>query len=329
MSDSLQLLPWQTGVWEQLLLVRRRGSLPHALLLAGPVGLGKVLFARLLAQSLLCEQPDGEGLPCGRCRGCHLVQAETHPDLHWVEPDQESKSGEIRISAIREINQTEGLTAQAGGYKISVITPADRMNISSANALLKTLEEPPGAALLILISSRVHGLPATIRSRCQQFNFRIPAASQVNAWLGSRVPAEQVDLLLALSGGAPFAALALADSPLLGERVEILQQFLGVIKDQTDPVAIAEEWAQKDVGQLFNWISGWLVDMLRLQTGHSTPRLFNPDQSESLMKMTQRLDPRDLHRLWRDVCETSRLFTTSLNAQLILENLLIEWSKLK
>ncbi len=327
MPSDPGLLPWHREIWERLQHARRRDRIPHALLFSGPGGLGKHAFVRLFARSLLCDSPDDQGLGCGRCRGCHLFLAETHPDFRWLAPEPDSKSREIKIDAVRAANDADHLTAQSDGYKITVITPAERLNMAAANSLLKTLEEPSSRSLLFLLSSRPSGLPATIRSRCQPVSFRMPPESAARDWLRERVPADQVDLALGLSGGAPLAALELVESRVLSDRAELLAQFMAVVKDRQDPVAIVEDWQKRDVDLLLNWMSGWLIDMLRLQTGEKPPALFNPDQRVPLREWSQRLDPRRLHRLLQETYAARASKTTNLNPQLMLEQLLIDWSE--
>ncbi len=331
MSDrvpgSFGILPWHGEIWERLQHARSRDRIPHALLFAGPVGLGKQVFVRMFAQSLLCESTDDRGLGCGRCRSCHLFLADTHPDFRWLAPEPDGKSREIKIDAVRAANHADHLTAQSDGYKITVITPAEQLNMAAANSLLKTLEEPSSRSLLLLLSSRPSGLPATIRSRCQPVSFRIPSESVARGWLQEQIPADQMDLALGLSGGAPLAALELVESQVLAGRVEVLDQFLAVVKDRQDPVAIVEDWQKRDIDLLLNWMSGWLIDMLRLQTGEKPPALFNPDQRVPLKEWSQRLDPRRLHRLLQETYAARGFATTNLNPQMMLEKLLIDWSK--
>ncbi len=327
MASGIGILPWHEEVWARLQRARHDDRMPHALLFSGPEGLGKHAFVRLFAQSLLCDSPDARDLGCGSCRGCHLFLADTHPDFRWLAPEPDAKSREIKIDAVRAANDADHLTAQSDGYKITVITPAEQLNMAAANSLLKTLEEPSSRSLLFLLSSRPSGLPATIRSRCQPVDFRMPSESVARAWLQQRVPADQVDLALGLGGGAPLAALGLVESQLLTDRAEVLAQFMAVVKDGQDPVAIVEDWQKRDIDLLLNWMSGWLIDMLRLQTGEQPPALFNPDQQVPLGECAQRLDPRRLHRLLQDTYAARGSAANNLNPQLMLEKLLIDWSE--
>lgn len=319
-------LPWQQDAWNRLLQARSQQRLPHALLFAGPMGVGKTSFALALAQSLLCESPLEQGEACGQCRHCHLFQAGTHPDFRRVEPEEESKSGEIKIDIIRRLTERATMTASGGGYKVVVIRPADRMNSAAANSLLKTLEEPTAGTLLMLLTDHPSRLLPTIRSRCQRFVFSPPARDEALQWLQGRVNEGDPGLLLDLAGGAPLKALAMDQREILMTRLEMLTAFLSLAKNKTDPVKLAEVWSKQDSKQLLEWLTGWIIDMLRLQVGQQPPVLFNRDQRSTLQSTAERLNSNLLQRFLAQVYETRNLADANLNPQLMLEKLLIEWN---
>jgi len=317
-----QLLPWHQEIWQRLQTAHQAGRLPHALLLSGAEGLGKRRFAESLAHSLFCETPAGDGQPCGRCRGCHLFQVGNHPDYLSVEPEEPGKA--IRIDTIRALVEKGGLTAQAGGYKVVVIEPADAMNIAAANSLLKTLEEPVPWTVILLITSRISRLPATIRSRCQQITFPVPPRSQASAWLGERLEkTNDLDLLLGLSNGAPLKALELAEGETLQERGQMVDEFYAVLNGEKDPVAVAGRWEKLGIQRVMGWMSGWLIDMLRMKSSPKPPRLYNPDQRQHLQSVAQRLDFKVIYGLLDRVYEANRTRDSQLNVLMVLEGLLL------
>ncbi|MEJ2692051.1 MAG: DNA polymerase III subunit delta' [Candidatus Thiodiazotropha sp.] len=318
-------LPWQAAQWERLNQARQQGRLPHALLFCGPRGVGKEQFALALAQSLLCRARDAEGRPCGVCRHCHLLHSGGHPDIQWVGPDAESKSGEIKIDRIRALAGGANLTTQSGGYKLVVIQPAHRMNTSAANSLLKTLEEPTKDTLIILLTDQPARLLPTIRSRCQQLLFQLPPQSDSLAWLEGKISNCDGATLLALASGAPLLALELDDAELLAARERMLGQFLALGNPSEDPVALAGAWTGFDSRLLLEWLSGWVIDLLRLKTSPQPPHLFNRDRAQALHDLADKLNSEALHRYLGLVYQARGLIDSNLSPQLVLEKLLIEW----
>ena len=321
-----EILPWHQEPWALLTSAKENRRLHHALLLTGPEGLGKWQFAQHYAQALLCRTPDGSGRACGDCHDCRLFRAGSHPDLQLVEPDESSKSGDIRIDDIREMTDKEMLTSQSGGYKVILIQPADRMTTAAANSLLKTLEEPTAQTILLLVSSQPQRLPATIRSRCQQIRFVIPAEDVAIKWLTPRIGTADPHTLLGLAGGAPLAALALNEPEVLKERIDQLNEFLAVADGRVDLVEVAGRWATLDMMRTLTWVSGWLTDIVKLQSVDECPQLFNPDQRAALHTTAKRLESKVVFRLLDRVVEARRLAGSTLNPQLMLEELLIRWA---
>ncbi|MDO5288787.1 MAG: DNA polymerase III subunit delta' [Pseudomonadota bacterium] len=220
------LAPWlQTQLHS---LLAQRG---HAWLLQGPSGLGQFELALALVRAWLCDASGPQGA-CGQCPSCHGIDVHTHADLAvlmpeaellargWPLPDKaladiESKkrkpSRDIRVDAMRDAIEFAQRTSARGRGKAVLVYPAERMNAVTANALLKTLEEPPGDVRFVLATDAAHQLLPTIRSRCLAHTLAWPAPHEALAWLsGQGVPAADAPLLLRAAGGRPAAALALA-----------------------------------------------------------------------------------------------------------------------
>lgn len=326
-SELNRLLPWHGEQWARLREATQQQRLPHALLLQGPAGTGKHRFAVLLARALLCRRPDAAGLPCGACESCVLIRAGNHPDLRFCEPEIDSRSEKekdsIGIEQVRELGAFMTMKSHHGGSKIAIVRPAEKLNINASNALLKTLEEPPQGALLILSSSRPSRLPATVLSRCQRLRFAPCTDQTARGWLAERLPSGQdATVLLALTAGAPLAALEMGEQGLQ-RRTTMLDDLEALAANRADPLAIAENWLKFGVKESLYWLYVWLADMIRLRTSATPPHMSNPDQCERLRTLAAQTAPERLHRLLGKVEQGLRLAEGQSNAQLLLEDILL------
>ncbi len=257
--------PWQDSLWRRVLRQWREDRLPHALLLAGPSGLGKRHFAEAMAKSLLCEKTADDGLACGICHSCRLFESGAHPDYSDLGPEAPGKA--IRIDEVRRLIEFIGLTRGLGKYKIGLIESAEALNAAAANALLKTLEEPPEGALLLLVSNRPGTLPATVRSRCQALPFSRPAAEKSQSWLeGELEPAQKplAALLLSRAGGAPLAALELGDAQRIGREEAWLDELS---RAHFDAGELADRMMGTDPAQALDVYVALLRDLVRCVLG--------------------------------------------------------------
>lgn len=320
-----QPYPWQHQLWSALAERRRRDRLPHAILLSGPAGLGKRRFARVLAQTLLCTQPEDEGLPCGSCRSCVLYEAGTHPDLMTVEPDEPGK--QILIDAIRRVRDYAALTSQYSKRKVVLIEPAESMNRNAANSLLKTLEEPSAQTVLLLLSAQPALLLPTIRSRCQAVRFRRPPVTEALRWLQGRLPeGEDSALLLGLAHGAPLRALALVEEGELQARDAVLEELEAVMAGRAGASNLAEIWHKRGLELSLQWLYSWVSDLIRVGAG-VPDRVRNSDRLAALQAQAERVDLAWLFSFLEAVMEARRLARTQVNAQLMLEALLLDWDR--
>lgn len=242
---SAMLPPWQEALLGRLVDAREARRLGHALLLTGPQALGKHAVARALAERLLCASPEA-GHACGRCRNCTLLNAGTHPDFRHVTFEVNEKTGKLRteviIDQMRGLAEWFALTPQLGGAQVALIDPADALNRSAANALLKTLEEPVGDRFLLLVSHRPHHLSATIRSRCQRFELRLPPRAQAEAWLRGQGVSNAAEALDVARGNPGLAAQWVAAGTLELRR-DVIADLTAVAGGRAAPLELGKTWA--------------------------------------------------------------------------------------
>lgn len=306
--SAWQALPWHEARWSSLTAAAAAGRLGHALLLAGPRGVGKGHFARGLAAWLLCE---GEGRPCGACRSCTQLAAGSHPNALWLSteglycatldasrqeaaiplwlPDKDSRKREIAVDAIRELIARLGLSTHYGQSRLALVDPADALNASGINALLKTIEEPPAGTHVVLVAERWRALPATLRSRCQILRFAPPPASQALAWLKKHHPDAPVATLQALAR-APLRAAAQLEADVAATREQWGRALGELLEGRLTPLALAgklrREEAQAALEQWQEVATGWLAATLApgRTTGAPPPPQARPELLEGLLE---------------------------------------------
>lgn len=322
------LYPWQQSQWQQLISQHQQSRLPHALLLTGTTGLGQTVFAQRFAHYLLCKQPSN-GQACEECAGCRLILANNHPDLLSIFPEEEGKN--IKVEQIRSLIFSLQQTAQRAGYQIAIIAPAEALNKAAANALLKTLEEPGTQVLLILISQQAGALAATITSRCQQIQFS--SASSGADWLRAQCQTLNLkvdaDLLLKIAEYAPLQALTLAQNNYLGLRDQLLTHLLAAATGKTSLLAPAADYAKQDTLLWVDIFISLIVDMVRLGLGVQATQVINHDRLPQLQLLTQQRQLSALTAVLTRLLEARRSLLNNqihLNAQLLVESLLIYWN---
>jgi DNA polymerase-3 subunit delta' len=301
----------------------------HGLLIHGPAGGGHLELALLLAQTALCEDPAALRLqrPCGRCGSCHLVATRVHPDLllllpdalrvqlGWVD-DDDSKlnktdakpSREIRVDQMRQAIAWAQQTSGRGRGKVMVVHPADALNGTAANALLKTLEEPPGRLRLLLTSADPERLLPTVRSRCQRLPLALPSTELALAWLQGRGVADPQALLRA-AGGSPLEALAWSDEGISA----------GLLAELPRRVAAgdASALAGRSIPRVVDWLLKLAHDVQVLGVG-GQPRFFAADQ------LPPGADPAALRAWQHALLRTARHDEHPWNAGLLIESLVTQ-----
>ncbi|EPC4024495.1 DNA polymerase III subunit delta' [Aeromonas salmonicida] len=264
------MYPWLIPDWHALSQTAEAGRLGHAWLLLGDPGLGKEQLAERLARLHLCQHPD-RGEPCGQCHSCQLFDKGHHPDLGTVTVDSKT----IGVEAIREICARLQNSAQLGRGKVVIIPDAERMTESAANALLKTLEEPAGDSLLLLIASQVSRLLPTILSRCHKHVCQLPTEGETVRWLAEQ--GHQATLAqVRICQGAPLRVLRYIEEQQDGKRRELLESFVSLPLTPTRATHVCSQLADETQVRL-HWLQLFLCDALKTQAGCGHHQLAMPD----------------------------------------------------
>ena len=342
------IYPWQADDWNRL--QQLRGHWPHALLLHGQAGIGKLRFAQHLAQGLLCEAQLSNGEPCGACAACNWFVQGNHPDYRIVVPEAlaaeagvanaaadekaektdsddarktRAPSREIKIEQVRALLDFTGVGSHRGGARVVVLAPAEALNVAAANALLKTLEEPPAGVVFLMVSARIDRLLPTIISRCRQWPMTAPALEIATPWLVAQGVAE-APALLAEAGGAPLTALALASDENRSLRDWTLKQLAA--GPQCDAFACAEALQKLPVPLVLGWLQRWLYDLLAQRTA-GAPRYF-PQAAAALDRCAAQADATAFARFIKTVTRQRAVENHPLNARLVFEELFIGYRDL-
>jgi len=311
----------QEWVISHLKTARQKGRLAHAYLFLGPEGVGKASTAQALAAALNCQTPREDGDACGTCASCRRLAAGTHPDFLVIEP---TESLQIKIEQIREFRRLTNYPPLGGGWRVVVIKPAEAMNEAAANALLKTLEEPPERHLIILTAQVEADLLPTVVSRCHKLAFApLPAAliaGELERRRGLTLP--QAQLLAALSGGSLGRALTLNPESILAQRRQVLAD-LGALA--TGSAAAALDWAQRlaksrpDLDHFLSLAQMWYRDLLLCHFQAPAALLAHQDLLADLAREAAATKPATVFHQFTALGAAQRHLQANLNPELTLD----------
>ena len=330
------IYPWQKAQWQQINQLIAAERLPHAMLLLGNQGLGKANFALAMAHAVLCQQATADHQACGQCKSCLLLKADTHPDLYQLKPTAPptSKSKNpvmsIRIDDIRALCDSLNQTSQYGGYRVAIIDQAEQLTLSAANSLLKTLEEPGQNVLMLLVTSRSHRLPVTIRSRSQTLRFNEPDEKQAFDWLQSnqqdeQFSANQLKQALKHAYGSPLKALNhLQDD----ERQQLLAEAMTAAVSGKNSLDYAVKLAKFTKIQTLESMLSWVSDVTRLVNCGPEADISNELHRVKLQAMAKKVNPQRLFRFYEQINFNLLHSSIAVNEQLLWENLLLSWDNL-
>lgn len=342
MSDVL--FPWQLRNWTQLQQLRER--LPHAILFHGTAGIGKTAFAERFAQALLCQSPSADGEPCGACASCGWFAQYAHPDFRRVRPealeDEPSEDGEeaeasekktakaskapskdIKIDQIRALADFMNISTHRNGMRVVTLYPAEALNTAAANALLKTLEEPPPNTMFLLVSNNLDRLLPTILSRCRKFALDMPTAAEALAWLEAQ-EVKDAPAWLAEQGGAPLAALEQSQS---GDR-DTMDDFLRHLANPGVDGALktADKLQKTSVSDLVSWLQRWQYDLFSHKLCGNIR--YYPRYRKELAQLATRTEVSALMRGLKATGDRRRIAEHPLSPKLFIEDMLLEYATL-
>lgn len=325
----MNLRPWQQPNWAHLQQYIRQGRIPQALLMTGKKGVGKQQLAQQFANALVCQQPQADALSCGTCPSCVLFTAGNHPDIMAIQPEESSKN--IGIDQIRRLISRLGLKPQFEKYRVVLINPADAMNTAAANAFLKCLEEPTERTVILLLTDKPGKLPATISSRCQKLAITNADTATSSAWLKQQNPGisdSDTSILLALAQNAPLLALTYAQQNTLKQRNDCFQAWQAIAKQQAHPIIVAETWQNLPETSLLLWLTSWVMDTIKCAYQSSAAHLSNPDLHKAMQTLAQGLELKKLFALYDLLLLSRQRLDTTVNKQVLFEEILIHWSTL-
>jgi DNA polymerase III, delta prime subunit (EC 2.7.7.7) len=314
--------PWLRPHFEQLINSYQAGRGHHALLIQALPGMGDDALIYAITRFLMCQQLEGHK-SCGKCRGCQLMQAGTHPDYYTLEPEKGKST--LGIDAVREVSEKLYEHARLGGAKVVWLNDAALLTEAAANALLKTLEEPPEKTWFFLSCREPGRLLATLRSRCRLHHLAVPPEAWALSWLQREVTVSQDAALsaLRLCSGAPAAALAVLQPERWSQRDALCRAVQTAIETR-DWLSLLPALNGEQAAEHLHWLASLMLDALKIQQGATL--LTNLDVWPLLSTLANHLPGATLRAILHEVCQSREqlLTVTGLNRELLLTDRLLQ-----
>lgn len=315
--------PWLRPAFETLVSGYQAGRGHQALLIQALPGMGDESLIYALSRFLMCHQPQGQK-SCGQCHSCNLMQAGTHPDYYYLQPEKNKST--LGIDAVRDVMEKLYERPRLGGARVVWINDAALLTEAAANALLKTLEEPPENTWFFMSCHEPARLLATLRSRCRHFHLMPPGETWSMAWLAREVTTSQEAMLTALrlSAGAPAAALERLSDEHLAQRLKLCSA-LDASLTSGDWLSLLPVLNQDNAAESLRTLIALLLDAIKHQQGIT--RLANVDVPSLIQRLAGQLSPSRLQAIAHDAseCREQLLNVAGLNRELILSDRLLRW----
>lgn len=314
--NGTEIYPWLSGHWSFFMQRLSSDKLAHALLIEGPAGIGKTVLAEAMVARLLCREDQPRA--CGDCRSCKLLAGLAHPDYFDLQPEEDSKV--IKVDQVRALIGKLNLTTSISERKVAYIHPAESMNASAANALLKSLEEPAGNTVLILVSDNPGRLPVTIRSRCQAISINQPDTRLVQEWLEQSTGKDQEKVRYALqaAGGSPLRATQYLESDGLDAYAQVREGLASLLERPGSVSRLSAELNEFNPADLWRWLSICTGEVIKsIMTG----------QPLNWLPANRNLRDKALLELQRQADINRQLVVTQVRGDLLLQVWLIRWAE--
>lgn len=299
-----------------------RKRVASSYLFLGPDGIGKRKTAIVLAKAMNCQKAGLDS--CDSCPSCLKIEAQNHPDVHWVNA---TDTDSIKIEDIRQLKKEIGLKPYEGRRKVFIIDNAHQLSAEAANALLKILEEPPGEASIILVSAKFTLLFKTIVSRCRIIRFYPLARSEFSQMLRAdyRLDEAQAHFLAYFSEGRLGYAVALKDTDMFKNKNQLIDEFALFSRSNMNWAAIERRGTLKDS---LNILASWFRDIYMVKIGLPPEELIHLDRKDDLLKVAGRYNFSDLDRIINFISDSLRYLQDNINPKLLLSNLRMELNKI-
>ncbi|MDO3663345.1 DNA polymerase III subunit delta' [Acinetobacter higginsii] len=319
-TQATVIYPWHAQTWE--LLTTRFPELGHGLLFYGKKGCAKKEFAERFVAWVLCLNKQAQRA-CGECTSCQWLKSDTHPNYVHITTDEDNKkqNAKIKIEKIRDLLPFVQQTGE--GWRVVVIEPAEALNTASANALLKTLEEPGEKVVLILLADHYLKLPATIRSRLQHFALDRLTIQDAQTFVQQQIPEisnEQISLLLSLANDMPLTAIEIEKSEWLQKRALFLSDWFKLVAEKNMPLNYSNKWSKElNFSELITMFEYLLGDLISLKLHQS---LKNNDLDFKSLAEFYSLEA--LFTIYSDLQQKKLMIEQNVQTQLVLDELFIQ-----
>ena len=314
--------PWHQSSWFKFANARLQNHLPHALLISGMEGTGKLDFAKKIVTSLLCTSPVNN-TPCQKCQSCKTYQAGANPD--YMEIGLLEGKQQIGVDQIRQLSEFISYTRSFNAYRVILLNPVERMNMNAANSLLKSLEEPASNTIIILVASNLSKILPTIKSRCQLLSLPSPDKSQSVQWVRQRLPKNNPDVLLDMANGQPLNAIKVTNEDIQN-REALAADLLAICRNHKMITEVAKIWEKFDHSILINWQISWLMKFIKSNQIDELSIVENRQKLDTILSdISSCLTLESQWVLYQQLIKQKRYIHTSVNPLLFIENLLLLW----